>query len=319
MSSDRWDSLLDRDWSDVWETLPEAPELVPRSKRSQITLRLPASLLLRIKRIASLKALPYHAMVRSWIAEGVRTTTAPQPSVEVDEPLSEQLNIKLDHELLDAIKARADELRRPYHRLAREWVEMALAREEESLGLNSAASGQPAIKDLMVLLLHAQNKKGEDAIRGITRLQKLMFVIEQKLTSKTNFYAYSYGPFNEEINDAAQALELAGFLRSGRSAKAGPPSFKEMMATAVERSGPREGDDVQEFQLNEQGHEVAERLRKSNSAYERLYAYVRGLREEWDTSDLLERVYEEFPKYAQRSVIKNKVERRARRKRPPHS
>ena len=35
--------------------------------------------------------------------------------------------------------------------------------------------------DLMVLLLHAPGNRGQEAIRGMTRLQKLLFVIEQKV------------------------------------------------------------------------------------------------------------------------------------------
>lgn len=58
MSGDRWDALLDRDWSEAWETLSEAPDLVPRAKTAQITLRLPAAMLARVKRVASAPGAP---------------------------------------------------------------------------------------------------------------------------------------------------------------------------------------------------------------------------------------------------------------------
>ena len=45
------ESLLDHDWSAEWESLPEAPALVPRRKTAQVTLRLPASLLGRVKQV----------------------------------------------------------------------------------------------------------------------------------------------------------------------------------------------------------------------------------------------------------------------------
>lgn len=138
MNQDRWDSLLDRDWAAAWEKLPEAPALVPRSKTAQITLRVSSTLLTRIKRVAAAKALPYHALVRSWIIDGLRASNVPSGVSTPDEPFTEQLNIKLDQDVLDGLKARSDELRRPYHRLAREWVDVALSREEASLGLNSA-------------------------------------------------------------------------------------------------------------------------------------------------------------------------------------
>lgn len=314
---DRWDSLLDQDWSAAWETLPEAPRLVPRGagRTAQITLRLPATVLARIKRVAAARSLPYHALARSWMIDGLREQEAPRVHEPIAEPQGEQLNIKVEHDVLDALKVRAHELRRPYHRLAREWIEAALGGAEESLGLDPGVSGAPAIKDLMVLLLHANDKQGESAVRGMTRLQKLLFVVEQKLAAQSRFYAFNYGPFNEEVNDAANALRLAGFLRSAEPVAAGPPSFAEMMATVAERSGPRDEQQVVEFSLSEQGHDVAERLRKSSQAYDQLYVYIRSLREEWDTPDLVERVYETWPKYTERSVIREEVARRSKRRR----
>src|SRR5262245_39916610 len=114
MTIDRWDDLLERDWSDAWEALPEAPELVPRGKSAQITLRLPAPLLARIKRVANARALPYHTLVRSWIVEGVRTVEEPRVEEPDVETQTAQLNFKLDQAILDALKARAHELRQPY-------------------------------------------------------------------------------------------------------------------------------------------------------------------------------------------------------------
>jgi predicted DNA binding CopG/RHH family protein len=314
--SQSWDALLERDWSDSWETLPEAPPLVPRAKTAQITLRLPAALLARIKAVAAARSLPYHALARSWIIDALRDPTTDEATAALEEPQTEQLNIKLEPEVLDELKARSNQLRRPYHRLAREWIEAATGREEETLGLDPTPAASPPIKDLMVLLLHATSNRGDDAIRGVTRLQKLLFVIEQKLAAqRSNFYAYNFGPFNEEVNDAAHALRLAGFLRGGQAPAAGPPSFVEMMETAAKRSGPPDEPEVEEFALSDSGHQAAEQLRQSNRAYDRLYAYVSAVRDEWDTPDLIERVYEAYPKYAERSLIREKVAKRTARRR----
>lgn len=315
MTDDRFDKLLHRDWSASWETLPEAPPLVPRPNTAQITLRLPSSLLARIKRVAAARSLPYHALARSWLIDALRDSAVPD-AAGIDEPHAEQLNIKLDQDVLDDLKMRAHQLHRPYHRLAREWVELALGHEEESLGLDPVPADQPGIKDLMVLLLHATNTRGQDAVRGITRLQKLVFVIEKTLAAQGGgFYAFNYGPFNEGVNDAAHALQLAGFLRGTESVASGPPSFAEMVATAEERSGPGKEPGAEEFALNERGHQAAERLRQSSRAYDNLFTQVRRLREEWDTADLVDRVYETWPKYAERSLIKDEVAaRRARRR-----
>jgi|GEM_PF-1305466 hypothetical protein len=314
------DALLDEDWADAWETLPEAPPLVLRPKTTQITLRIRARLLARIKAVAVAKSLPYHPLARAWIVEAIRTSAPSVNSSAGDEPQAEQLNLKLDQGILDGLKRRADELRRPYHRLAREWIEAALIREEKALGTSPLPTNRPAIKDLMVLLLHSPGRGGDEAIRGMTRLQKLLFVIEQKLTAEhSRFYAHNYGPFNEEVNDAAEALRLAGFLRGAQSVSSAPPSFAEMMATAQLRSGPRDERKPEEFALTQRGHEAAERLRQSSRAYSQLYAYISRVRKDWDSpqlDELVERVYARWPKYAEKSLIREEVaERAARRQR----
>jgi predicted DNA binding CopG/RHH family protein/uncharacterized protein YwgA len=318
MTNDRWDSLLDRDWSDAWESLPEAPDLVPRGKSAQITLRLPATMLARIKRVARARGLPYHTLVRSWIVEGLRDSVVPHVEQPDTEAHTTQLNIKLDQAILDALKARAHELRQPYHRLARELVARETEQTEQALGLDPTPSHRPAIKELMVLLLHASNQRGDSAVRGMTRLQKLLFVIEQKLASQSQFYAFNYGPFNEEVNDAARALEVAGFLRTGESVASGPPTFEQMLAAVTERAGSGDEGEVVEFSLNDRGHEAAETLRQSDPMYEQLFKFVESLRKDWDTDDLnelVDRVYKTWPKYAEKSVIREKVVRRAERRR----
>lgn len=313
MTTDRHDDLLRQDWAAAWDTLPEAPALVQRPKTTQITLRLPANLLARIKRVARLRAVPYHVLARSWLVASLRDRVEPHAAA-IDEVNGKQLNLKLEQEVLDQLKARASTLRRPYHRLAREWIEAAVGEEEVVLGLDSRPADSPAMKDLVVLLLHATDSRGQDAVRGITRLQKLLFVIEQSMGVDGGFYAYNYGPFDEGVNDAVDALQLAGFLRGTEASSAGPPTFEEMVASAAERSGPKEAAQI--FGLNERGHEAAEQIRRSADAYEQLFLYISKLREVWDTSDLVERVYEAFPEYAQRSVIRDEIaERRAQRRR----
>lgn len=140
MTKDRWDALLDSDWSDSWESLPEAPDLVARGKSGQITLRLPPTMLARVKRVASARALPYHTLVRSWIVGGLRGSVVPHVEEPDTEAQTTQLNIKLDQAILDALKARAHELHRPYHRLARELVERETEQAEQALGLDPIPS-----------------------------------------------------------------------------------------------------------------------------------------------------------------------------------
>ncbi len=316
MSDRRWDELLNRDWAVDWDSLPDAPDWEPRAKTAQITLRLPPSLLDRVKRVASRLSLPYHALARSWIVNGLRQSEAPQPIDAIEEPQAEQLNIKLDQDLLDELKARAHEWRCPYHRLARQWIESSLLQEERNLGLDQASAKRPPLVDLMVLLLHSTNARGEDAVRGITRLQKLLFVIEQKLSTESGFYAFNFGPFNEEVNKTAEALRLAGFMEGGPTLTSTAPTFAEMMTVVAGKAGPSAREPVEHYALSSQGHNRAQRLVLSNEAYQQLAKYVASVRREYDKADLVERVYAEYPKFTERSLIRDQVARRARR-RPP--
>jgi predicted DNA binding CopG/RHH family protein len=313
----RPERVIDRDWGDIWESLPEAPPLVPRPKTTQVTLRIPSSSVARLKAVARARSLPYHALARAWIVDGLRSPAAPISGLVRDEPQAAQLNLKFEQELLDALKRRASELRRPYHALARQFIEAALEREEKELGINASSRSRPTMRELMVLLLHAPGSRGAEAIHGMTRLQKLLFVIEQKLNPGQHFYAYNYGPFDEAIHDAVNALRLAGFLGGATPLSAAPPTFEEMMRTAAERSGPREAVVPEVFTLTTQGHEGAERLRRSDRAYEALFARINEIRQEWDTpnlDDLIERVYAEWPQYAEKSLIKDEVAERAARR-----
>jgi predicted DNA binding CopG/RHH family protein len=316
--SERHEKLLETDYSQSWESLPEAPALVARSKTAQVTLRLPAGSLASIKAVAAARSLPYHALTRSWITDALREGIEPR-CPDAGEAQNEQLNLKIDPAALDQLKRRAHELRRPYHQLAREAIQTALSAEEVRLGVRPTAEA-PGIKELMVLLLHARNARGQHAVRGITRLQKLLFVVEQTVAAEpSRFYAFNYGPFEPGVNDAAEALEIEGYLtHSDEEPPSGAPTFAEMMAAANKRNGARDDSEARLFVLSDGGHQAAEQLRLSNPAYQQLFETIEAVRSQWDVaqlSELVENVYERWPKYTERSVIRDEVAQRRERRR----
>jgi len=284
---------------------------VAQPKSAQVTLRVPAELVTALRDVAHRKALPYHALARSWIAEGLRDRNVPTGSDEVaalGAPGDAQLNIKLTPELLDDLKKYSHETRRPYHRLARLWLEAGL-RQELAAMASSPSSLRPSLKELLILLLDSPGPRGGDpAVRGMTRLQKLLFVIDKQLgTDPSRFYAHNYGPFDEQVNDAADALQMRGLVKGIDPPKAAPPTVQEMMASVLRHAGPRV---EQVYALTAEGRAAAAELRRKDEAYARLAEQIHAVRMEWDRPDLVERVYGAFPEYTSRSLIKEKVARR---------
>ncbi len=129
----RWQELVDRDWGDAWDSLPSAPALVvSQPKSAQVPLRVPAELVTALKETAQRKALPYRGLARSFIADGVHERRIPTAGEEVADrgaPGESQLNLKMTPALLAEVKSFSDEIRIPYHRLARLWIDTGLQRD----------------------------------------------------------------------------------------------------------------------------------------------------------------------------------------------
>jgi len=301
---------LDLDWADGWDDLPEAPALVARPKKTQMTLRLPPMLVNRIKRVAGIQTIPHHTLMRSWLASGLQVGDLP-PAVQSPEEgtQSAQINLKLDQALLDSLKSRAHEQGMPYHRLARDLVESQVETTEVALGLEPLQQ-RAGLKEIVISLLHTPNTRGEAAIRGVTRLQKLLFVVEQSLGENQGFAAYNFGPFNDQVRDVVQSLEIAGFI--GDEATSEGPTFDSMYASVMARSDNNDAS-PKEFALTAKGNEVAATLKASSSEMAQLFDLVERIRDEWDVpvlNDLIDRVYAEWPEYTEKSLIKDEVETR---------
>lgn len=314
MTTPDFEKKVDQDWGDEWDNLPPAPPLFfaqPR-KSAQVTLRVPAEMVTTLKGVARRKTLAYHSLARSWIAEGLRERMVPSGSDELSAiglPGDVQLNLKVNPELLNELKMFSDEIRVPYHRLVRLWIESALKREL-ALTVSNTSVKPPSLRELMILLLDAPGPGGSNrAVRGITRLQKLLFIIEKRLAADpSRFYAYNYGPFDEQVNDAADALQVKGLLGGSPKVTSDRPTAQDMLASVLRHAGP--ADNAQAFELTDEGRNAAAKLKKSNAAYRQLAKSIGTLRVEWDRPDLIERVYEAFPEYTGQSLIKDEVTRR---------
>jgi uncharacterized phage-associated protein len=173
-----------------------------------------------------------------------------------------------------------------------------------------------------MLLLGAgvAGRPSQDAIQGTTRLQKLLFLIEQEAGVKAtegkdfDFSAYKFGPVSKELYDDLEKLENLGLLEAKGVAEPSESelgeydlSFEDLMGEEEQES--KEALEERRFKLTSKGirwlnekivpkvqPSVAEKIRK-----------VRGKYGSFALSDLLYYVYTKYPAWTSASEIKDRV------------
>jgi len=134
-------------------------------------------------------------------------------------------------------------------------------------------------------------------IEGATRLQKLMFLASQKIKQLEGFPKFEpgpYGPFSSEIEEALKELKKEGLVEE-----------------TTRLGGLKEHARV--FSLTENGKKVAktilEKVLKQNS---KVLKELEDLKKDWNNVPLLlflMHVYNLYPEYAKRSIIKSRIPR----------
>jgi hypothetical protein len=181
-----------------------------------------------------------------------------------------------------------------------------------------------SMSDLVLLALLARERSRARPVAGVTRLQKLLFVltatsqyrrlVAARLAPEANFQPYRMGPFTPDIYEAIQLLS----------------SFQPPLISAVQEDDEEAGDVeltkyVRELDLDQaepggapsrpvaytltaQGRFVAERL------WDLLPAEMAGVFETTQRGygslplrELLRRVYREYPEMTTRSEIKGQL------------
>lgn len=319
-SEERVKELAERDWGAAWDELPEEAVDFRRSREpAQVTLRIPELTLQALRVEAARRRIAYHALARSWIVEALDSRAIPShEATELDLAFESgaQLNLKLDAALLNRLKQAAGRLRVPYHRLARLFIHDALRVSSSRI---EPAEG-PSLKELMLLLLHARGPRGlpDEAVAGVTRLDKLLFLASRQVPGRAgeSFYAYHYGPFSPDMYESEEELEVEGLIQGTEEEQPPERASFERMRGLIERQGQKQ-DVVKLFRLTEQGRQIAQHLLDRGPAYERAARLAEDVKREYgrlSEDALIERVYREFPEFTSRSKIIDQVKQGPRRK-----
>lgn len=173
------------------------------------------------------------------------------------------------------------------------------------------------IDDAIVLLLGAQVPGlPEDEIRGITRLEKLIFLLEREtsssewLTQTADFEAYNFGPFSEKVYQAVDMLAAAQLIEDSYA------EAPDALDTWEQRDkiGIGNGTDTRDpfttrnFRLTDRGKRYFEALSKEMPpkslkeivALKKSFAYL-PLRQ------LIRYVYQEYEEFTTKSFIRDEV------------
>jgi hypothetical protein len=85
------------------------------------------------------------------------------------------------------------------------------------------------VDDLVVLLLGAPGGGEQGELKGVTRLEKLVFLAEREtpvgkvLTDRPDFRSHKFGPFSAKVYKAVDNLAAAGLLDDSKAVDAESP------------------------------------------------------------------------------------------------
>ena len=194
-------------------------------------------------------------------------------------------------------------------------------------------------RDLVMLLLGV-DARGEESegLGGITRMQKLLFLLEREEGMRATgdgfqFTPYKAGPYSAALYDDLQFLENLGLVQTevtseateAESAELDLLSFDELIdggaeseeGQAVDGMAAADAHEERRYRLTPKGMDHVRKLLGAGMDAARVAAdgirRVKSRYSELSLSDLLYYVYTKYPEMAVESEIRDQVMRRARR------
>jgi|AntRauTorcE11898_2_1112593.scaffolds.fasta_scaffold00141_5 uncharacterized protein YwgA len=135
----------------------------------------------------------------------------------------------------------------------------------------------------------------EEPIEGRTRLQKMVFVVQQELMESGHlredqlyeFFAYDYGPFSKELAESVDQMIEDGLLDE------------------TEVVYDDEGNVKYIYEIEPDGREVVERessLDDIDTVVQKAHQIKQRFNDNLSLPEVIDEVYAEYPEYAEESV-----------------
>lgn len=190
----------------------------------------------------------------------------------------------------------------------------------------SAIERSVSRRDLLFLMLGLD--AGPSGFGGITRLQKLMFLLEQEgrvdSSAAFAFQPYKAGPYSATLYDDLEFLENLGYIQGEVSAEASVPeaaevdrlSFDYLMGDDSPRVAYADTYEERRYILTTRGRERIETL-KNAGRLDAVISKIRRIKSKYgrySLNDLLYYVYTKYPEMTTESEIRNYILVRGSRK-----
>lgn len=172
------------------------------------------------------------------------------------------------------------------------------------------------IDDAIVLLLglgdEPEGTKGR--VRGVTRLEKLLFLAKEETDSSDwldedpNFEPYNFGPFSRKVYEAVDMLASAGLLvDSARRAKDTDDTWEERFVISTDTDA---GDPfrTRDFQLTDRGWKYFQAL--LDEIPPQFIEQLATLKSKFGAlplRQLVRYVYQRYPAYTEQSIIRDEI------------
>jgi uncharacterized protein YwgA len=169
--------------------------------------------------------------------------------------------------------------------------------------------------DILLLLLLAMAEGSRHRVASITRIEKLMFLLQNetafsgKMHEKFPFKPWKFGPFSKEIYEDLDLLASLGLVDIEERELANYVEYTEQdKLMGSELMGSELGEPVVEkiFSLTDRGKKVAEKLRTLVS--EKDWQEIASLKRRFESvplSRLIQYVYHRYPETTEKSVLEH--------------
>lgn len=175
-------------------------------------------------------------------------------------------------------------------------------------------SPEVEVDDAVVLLLGAPGNTPatKDRIEGITRLEKLVFLLQEEtpvgelISEDPGFEPYNFGPFSKKVYEAIDLLRMAGLVTESSSSASTPDDLWESEeVVGVESSDPYA---TRNISLTEDGKRYyAALVADLPTGTDNIVARFKQRFATIPLRQLVRYVYERYPKMTEQSIIKDDI------------